>query len=464
MKIEEIARSSLAEGAQPPPRILQVSTYDTIGGAERVAWNLFRAYRARGIDSWLAVGHKLGGDPDVLQIPNRGERGRWARLCQRVETSVDSRFPGAATVARVAAAAGEPGSALDAFRGREDFRFPGTWRLLSLPARRPSVLHCHNLHGRYFDLRALPWLSAQVPVVLTLHDAWLLSGHCAHSLECERWRIGCGHCPDLTLDPPVRRDATEFNWTRKHEIFERSQLYIATPCAWLMRKVRDSMLASALIASRVIPNGVDLDVFHPSERRSARAALGIPDETRVILFAATDVRRNPWKDYETIREAVARASARLTGQSVLLLAIGEAEAAPHERVGSVELRFLPQLDSKSVARCYQAADVYAHAARADTFPNTVLEALACGTPVVATAVGGIPEQIEDGRTGFLVPAGDPEALAERLTQLLSDHNLRQRVGACAVEAARRRFDLRRQVDAYLDWYSEMAATAVPRGA
>jgi glycosyltransferase involved in cell wall biosynthesis len=462
MTMEETVRPALTEGAQTPPSILQVSTYDTIGGAERVAWNLFRAYRARGIESWLAVGHKLGGDPHVLEVPNRDARGGWARLGQRVGSSLDGGFPGTATVARIAAALGEPGSALDAFRGREDFRFPGTWRLLSLTPRRPNVLHCHNLHGRYFDVRALPWLSAQVPVVLTLHDAWLLSGHCAHSLECERWRIGCGHCPDLALDPPVRRDATAFNWKRKREIFERSRLYIATPSAWLMHKVRDSMLAGSLIESRVIPNGIDLDVFHPSERSSARTALGIPVEARVILFAATDLRRNPWKDYETIREAVARTSARLTGQSLILLAIGEADAAPHEHVGSAELRFLPQQsDTRAVARWYQAADVYAHAARADTFPNTVLEALACGTPVVATAVGGIPEQIEDGRTGFLVPAEDPEALAERLTQLLSNDALRQRVAACSVEAARGRFDLRRQVDAYLDWYSEMAPMAVP---
>jgi glycosyltransferase involved in cell wall biosynthesis len=184
---------------------------------------------------------------------------------------------------------------------------------------------------------------------------------------------------------------------------------------------------------------------------------------RVILFAATDVRRNPWKDYETIREAAARASSRLGNQSVLLLAMGE--AAPHERVGSVELRFLPQqFDSESVARYYQAADVYAHAARADTFPNTVLEALACGTPVVATAVGGIPEQIDDGRTGFLVPAGSPDAMAERIAELLVDPDLRQRVAACSVEDARRRFDLQRQVDDYFDWYSELTPSALPQEA
>jgi glycosyltransferase involved in cell wall biosynthesis len=95
-----------------------------------------------------------------------------------------------------------------------------------------------------------------------------------------------------------------------------------------------------------------------------------------------------------------------------------------ERIGAAEVRFIPyQANQESVARYYEAADLYVHAAPADTFPNTILEALACGTPVVATAVGGIPEQVEDGQTGFLVPVGNARALAERLTQLLSDHQL-----------------------------------------
>jgi len=73
-------------------------------------------------------------------------------------------------------------------RGHEDFNFPASWHLLDLPPRVPDILHGHNLHGCYFDLRALAWLSQQVPVILTLHDAWLLGGHCAHSFDCERWK------------------------------------------------------------------------------------------------------------------------------------------------------------------------------------------------------------------------------------------------------------------------------------
>jgi glycosyltransferase involved in cell wall biosynthesis len=222
-----------------------------------------------------------------------------------------------------------------------------------------------------------------------------------------------------------------------------------------MRKVEESMLAPAVIEARVIPNGLDLSIFHPSDKEAARSFLGIPRDARVIVFTANAVRQNIWKDYQTVQEAVALTAGRMNGQKVLFLALGE-DASP-EQIGAAEVRFVPyQTDREAVACYYQAADVYVHAARADTFPNTVLEALACGTPVVATAVGGIPEQVEDGRTGFLVPPGNAQALAERLTQLLSDNNnLREHMGIWAAEAVRRQFDLHRQADSYLAWYKDL---------
>jgi glycosyltransferase involved in cell wall biosynthesis len=140
---------------------------------------------------------------------------------------------------------------------------------------------------------------------------------------------------------------------------------------------------------------------------------------------------------------------------VLLVALGQ--EAPSERLGEAEIRFIPfQSRPETVARYYQAADVYVHAARADTFPNGVLEALACGVPVVASAVGGIPEQLDEGRTGFLVPPGDASALTIRVAQVLEQPCLRQEMSALAAATARRRFDLERQVDAYLEWYRELA--------
>jgi glycosyltransferase involved in cell wall biosynthesis len=415
-------------------RILQVSTYDIIGGAERVAWNLFQTYRTRGHASWLAVGTKLGTDPDVLPIPTPKGDGRNG----------------------LTGVLGRSGRVLDRFLGIEDFRFPGTRQLLQLTGQRPDVVHCHNLHGGYFDLRALAPLSRRIPVILTLHDAWLLSGHCAHSFECERWKTGCGHCPDLTIEPAIRRDATAYNWRRKQKIFSTSRLYVATPCRWLMEKIEQSLLVPAIVEARIIPNGIDLSIFRPGDKAAARSALDIPQEALVVLFAATSLRQNMWKDYRTVEAGIALAVARIGERNLLFIALGE-DGPAQEKAGPAAMRFVPyQTDPAAVARYYQAADVYVHAARADTFPNTVLEAQACGTPAVATAVGGIPEQVEDGRNGFLVPAGDARALAERLTRLLSDPELRAHMGVQALESARRRFDLSRQADAYLDWYRELA--------
>lgn len=99
-------------------------------------------------------------------------------------------------------------------------------------------------------------------------------------------------------------------------------------------------------------------------------------------------------------------------------------------------------------------DLYIHPTQIDTFPNTVLEALACGTPVVASAVGGITEQIMEGRTGFLVPVGDARTMAERVLELLEDEELRLRMGREAAEDAARRFGLERMASEYLAFYRE----------
>jgi glycosyltransferase involved in cell wall biosynthesis len=221
-----------------------------------------------------------------------------------------------------------------------------------------------------------------------------------------------------------------------------------------MKKVEQSMLAPAVVEARVLPNGVDLGIFRPNDKRAARAVHGISPEATVLLTTGVMLQQNIWKDYQTLRRAVELAAKRLSGQDLLLIVPGE--DAPPERTDQVEIRFIPyQDDPRTVAQYYQAADVYVHAAREDTFPTSVLEAMACGTPVVATAVGGIPEQVEDARTGFLVPRGDAQGLADRITQLLSDPVLNRNMGRQAAESARCRFSFDLQVDAYLSWYHEL---------
>jgi glycosyltransferase involved in cell wall biosynthesis len=228
-----------------------------------------------------------------------------------------------------------------------------------------------------------------------------------------------------------------------------------------MDKVDRSMLSAGVVESRVIPNGVDLNRFRPGNQAQARLTLGLPEDAFVVLFSANGITANPWKDWRTIRDAIAVAAERLPTRRIILVGLGEAGSA--EAAGRAEVRFSPfSADRDAVVSHYVAADVYLHAARADTFPNTVIEALACGVPVVATAVGGIPEQVSDLRlvnagsgTGLLVPAGNPGELGEGLVLLAKNPELQRQLGQNAREDARERFDIARQAYEYLTWYREV---------
>jgi len=460
-------------------KILQVSSADEEGGAESVARQLFGEYARRGHRSWLAVGRRHTDADGVFLLDSAAERGSWARHARSFGDAAHAFTRDVPVVRRLTRplplVLGQPRRWLDIARGREDFAFPATWRLLELVPEVPDVIHCHNLHGPgaeptgYFDLRALPWLAARRPVVLTLHDAWLLSGHCAHSFECERWRDGCGKCPDLSIYPAIRRDATAFNWRRKQAVFGQSRLYVAAPSDWLLTRARQSILGAGIVESRLIPNGVELDVFRPRHDRDVtRAALGLSADTNIVLFAANGGRRNQWRDFGLLRTAVAAVSERVPNLACVVVG----DDGPDEQVGVAQVVSVPfTTDREAFARLFAAADVYAHPARAETFGKVVAEALACGTPVVATAVGGVPELVKglggagpahlndhplETATGVLTPSGDADAFGAALERLLLDDSCRRRLSDNATRDAAARFDLNRQADEYLDWYAEIA--------
>ena len=359
---------------------------------------------------------------------------------------------------RVVRGIADPLRVLDRALGREDFRFPATRALGQDPDSPPDVLHLHNLHGGYFDLRELPRLCRRQPTFVTMHDPWLLTGHCAHPFECGRWEQGCGACPDLEVYPAIRRDATAGNWSRKAAIYRASRLYVATPSRWLMERVERSMLRPAIAEARVIPNGIDLAIFHPDDRDRARAEAGLEPDDLVVLFAAKALQRNRYRDHRTLRAAIERVAAGWPGRPLTFLALGQRSVA--DETVRAPIRFVPfQSDPRAVARLYRAADLFVHATRADTYPNVVLEAGACGTPVVASHVGGIPEQIVPGRTGELVPISDDETLAAAIAGLLGDAPRRRSIGEHAADEARRRFDARTMAGEYLEWYARSRSAA-----
>ncbi|MEI6415373.1 MAG: glycosyltransferase [Pseudomonadota bacterium] len=435
-------------------KILYVNQLAGRGGAAGICLALQQELLAEGHESAVLVGRQACELPGAKLIEHDRYRSVWGRFwmaAARWLIQYNGHVRGVQRVSeRLLPRLASTRRFWSWWAGYEDFDFPGTRHLLVQSPFMPDILHLHNLHGDYFDLRELPRLSRAVPTIITLHDAWLLAGHCAHSFDCERWKIGCGSCQRLDILPTLRRDGTAYNWQRKQEIYHNSRFLAVCPSHWLADKVRQSMLMAGVARLRVIPNGVDTSVFKPGDKVAARGRLGWPQEAFIVMFAANGVRQSIWKDYPTMREAI-----RLTGDNtdnspIRFFAIGD--TAPAEQAGTVKIEFLPYRNS--MTECYQAADVYLHAARADTFPSTIIESLACGTPVVATAVGGISEQIIEGETGYLVPAGDAMALAKRLVRLVQSPNLVSTMGTAASRDAANRFSLRRMALNYMHLYQE----------
>jgi glycosyltransferase involved in cell wall biosynthesis len=449
--------------------VLMINTLAGVGGAAGVAGDLARTFRSRGHRCRMVVGHSVRPIESVSLVPSGHPTIQsaidWAmrRLGTRPFTRrlmpilkrMKQRLEWPETVAQ----------------GRDYVGPAGSWRILKEAPRRPDIVHAHNLHSGYFDLRALPAISAKAPMVMTLHDAWLLSGHCAHSFACSRWETGCGECPDLSIQIALPFDRSAENWREKAAIYRKCQLRVATPSRWLMAKVERSMLWPAVIEARVIPNGVDRTVFHPGDRNEERQRLGLPLDATILLFAANGIRHNIWKDYPTLEAAISRLRA-CPDRKVLFLALGEEGLT--QILGATELRFLPAVPpGAATAAYYRAADLYVHSARADNFPNVVIEALACGTPAVATAIGGIPEQIRsaggpgadisagvfgpDQATGILTPPGNAQAMAHAIDNLCDDRSMLFRLAANAAHDAAMRFDLQQQADLYLEWFGDIRA-------
>ncbi|MCL7453978.1 MAG: glycosyltransferase [Anaerolineae bacterium] len=196
----------------------------------------------------------------------------------------------------------------------------------------------------------------------------------------------------------------------------------------------------------VVPCGVDLGLFRPIPPAEAKRALGLPESRRIVLFVG---RIEPLKGIDTLLRAMALVVPDFPHwqQDLSVIIIGGAPGAGADQ-SQAELARLQRLrvelgieelvtfqgakDQDSLVYYYSAAEMVVVPSRYESFGMVALEAMACGTPVIASKVGGLAFNVQDGRTGFLVPDRDPAALAERIRLLLSDPALRQQLGSEAV--------------------------------
>jgi glycosyltransferase involved in cell wall biosynthesis len=418
-------------------KIVIINTADEGGGAERVSMTVLSGFLELGIDAWLLAGNKAGNHSRVIPLHSSPFFDYRPYMDPDFKREIERR------------------RSVDQSLGIEDFNHPYSHHVSALTGSPPDLVLCHNLHGGYFDLRALSGLSNRVPVALRLFDTWLQTGHCAYSLGCGRWQTGCGECPDLTIPPAILRDASLINFRRKQRIFQESRLFVSAESRWMLDRARQSVLASAVIDWQYISGGVDLQAFCPGSRVDARLQLELDLDASVLLYVAAQGSANPYKDFGTVRRALDELQHWQTDRKIVLLVVGSNDR--DQNVGDhILIRHVGRVASQlSLAVFYRAADLVVHSAFEETFGNVVAEAMACGTPVVAASGGGVVELIDHGCTGWIVPPRQPAKLAEAILQLLQEPGLCARMGTAAAGAARRHFDSRDMIRNLHSWCNEV---------
>jgi FkbM family methyltransferase len=397
-------------------KVAQFNSGESKGGACRVSMDLSQWLIDNGCRVSKYVGNKDVGNPWVARILDDELDSRLKDVCQKA--------------------------------GLLDYHIQSTFNLLTdTGLSSHDLFHFHNLHGGYFNPFALALLARLKPSVWSLHDMQPLTGHCAHSFECDKWRTGCGQCPNLPIYPAILKDSTAELWRDKKNIYEAINIDLVTPSHWLKSKVEKSILGDKRV--RVIPNGIDLNVFRPTEKKLARQLLKIPQDRLVLAFAASGGLTNPWKGGKYLYEAVKHLSTRYP--DLLLLNIGGTVNIKDCRV--VTVPFIT--DKKDLAVVYSACDIFAYPAVAETFGLVVLEALTCGLPVVTFDTGGIPEIVEDGKNGIVAEYKNQSEFIKALELLIDNTKLRDQFSRYAAGNIRSMHSVEAMSSAYLNLYLEL---------
>jgi len=422
--IEEAAQILPARRARPAPlRVTQLSTTDLVGGAGLAATRLHAGLLGRGVASRMLVVICRGKDETVSALrpfsflPSFVRRTLFG-VSRKVQHRKRSTNGGLFSLDRV-------------YYGRDLLR--------QLPST--DLIHLHWIVDMVDYAAALPELSRRAPLIWTFHDMNCFTGGCHYDGHCGRFAAACGFCPQLGS---IREnDLSRRVFARKEKALAKiptERLAILCPSEWMAKEVSRSPLFARF--SRVtIPYGVDTDVFHPIPRKQARAELGLPADAMVLLFVA-DIISDRRKGFGLLLRAL---EGLREVRNLLVVTLGsecgtEIVTIPHRHLDRIS-------EPARLALVYSAADVFIAPSLEDNLPNTVLEAMSCGLPVVGFRVGGIPEMVRHAETGLLADTGNATDLAMKIVWMLEHSRERETMSKAARAHVLKSFTTQRQAAA-----------------
>ena len=391
-------------------KVLMINTEKDRGGAARMATTLVNAINRQELDVQAILAHC--GDNDVNES-FRGYKKSYAFYLNIFQT----RLLGSHRI--------------------YDFGFADEAIKLAKDA---DVIHLHNLHGYYLDFVKLINGIGNKPVVWTWHDMWGATGRCGFSMDCMKWEDGCSRCGHLDYYPKVWLDNAASEYHKKTELFlSLNKLHIVSPSEWL-RQIAISRGFNQEF-THTIPNPVDLSKYQPVNQIDARLKLNLPNRN-IALFVAHDCNdeRKRYHDFEQV--------IRISKVQGVVVGVPPVNKDPN-------IIYLGKLtDSDQLKLAYSSADAFVITSKSDNYPNTVVESMACGTPVFGYAVGGIPSQMQDNWNG-LVQFGDYESLSEKISKFLSEYENKYELRSNISSYARTNWDSSIIANKYVQLYKKI---------
>ena len=362
-------------------RVLIVNTSERTGGAALAANRLMEALNNNGVKAKMLVRDKETDSLTVVGL-NKGWRSRWHFLRERLEIYAKLYFSKKHLFEIDIANSGFDITGLREFREAD-------------------IIHLSWINQGMLSLSDIKRiLDSGKPVVWTMHDAWPATAICHYTRGCKAFMTTCRYCR-LLPGQGGRNDLANSVWNRKKQILDKYHISFVACSRWLEQQAKQSALLSQHSITN-IPNPIDIRVFRPMDKMSARRRLELPEEKKLILFVSqrvTDQRKGMLFLMDAIDELVKDRPDAVEQIGVAILG-GHAEdfkdqlALPVYPLGYVS-------DEKKIVDVYNAVDVFVLPSLEDNLPNTIMEAMACGVPCVGFKTGGIPEEIDHKKNGYV---------------------------------------------------------------
>ena len=414
-----------------------INTRDSGGGASKAAFRLHKGLRKIGFNSKMLVRYKKSQNEHVIPIIPSG-----------------SLYKGEADIFNAIQRYFIDQNRTDISNTLFSFPYPG-YDISSMEIICSSdVLNLHWVHSYQSIETISKLLTLDKPVVWTLHDQEPFTGGCHYSSGCKRYEKGCRNCPQLNfeyLDIP-------YNILKnKMANFDMKNLVIVTPSNWLAKCSSKSKLFSR-IRTEIIPNSIEIDIFRPVSKHDAKISLDLDPNSKVLLFGADiDEKRKGFKKLlESLNILYYRIKSNnlRNNESIQLMCFGNLDDLSHQL--PFPIKNLGYIDSElNLTKVYSAADIFLLPSIEDNLPNTILESMACGTPVVGFNIGGIPDILQNNHNGYLIDPFNIDDFANAIDDLLFNDNKRISMGKACINIIKNNYCLEIQAKRYADLFSDL---------